>query len=116
MSDEIPLVKHDLETILEEMLQEARALKQRVAFLEDSKKEVSQLTDENKSLKAECEALQERFVNALIDSRKQDDEQNLQRLLDTYKSDLEKLKAALPQAKATEGEKKSDTGNPPGKA
>jgi hypothetical protein len=112
MSEDLDLVKHDLETSLEQMLEEARMLRQRVEFLENSKKTVSTLTEENKSLKSECDELQQKFVQALIQSRAQDDQQNLQRLLDTYKADLEKLKAALPQ-KPGEEEKK-DGSEPPG--
>ncbi len=119
MSDEIPLVHHDLESALEEMLGEARVLKLRVEYLENSKKEINQLIDENKLLKTECDQLQARFVQAIIDSRAQDDQQNLQRLLDTYKLDLEKLKEALPQrpgeAAATDGGAKPETPQKPNK-
>ncbi len=111
MSEELDLVKHDLETSLEQMLEEARMLRQRVEFLESSKKTVSSLTEENKSLKAECDELQQKFIQALIQARAQDDQQNLQRLLDTYKADLEKLKATLPQ-KADDSQPKE--GTPPG--
>jgi hypothetical protein len=112
MSDELSPVKHDLETSLEQMLDEARALRQRVEFLESSKKEISELTDENKTLKLECDELQAKFVQALLQSRAQDDQQNLQRLLDTYKADLEKLKEALPK-KPGEDDKKADSAEAP---
>ena len=87
--------KKDLEVLIEDLVQDARAMKLRVDFLKITTNKLAELGEENQQLRHECDELQLPFVESVVAMSLQDQVVFAERLVEIYTHDFEKLKTAL---------------------